>query len=81
MRKPMTVPPAEREIFDLTLAAFLSGLKHKILRIEPRNGRSVFIFQSTPQLQRDEIKFFNREGSVEPLTFAETLRYFKAAVR
>ncbi len=81
MRKPMTVPPAEREIADLTLAAFLSSQKHQIIRIEPRNGRSVFIFQSTPQLQRDEIRFFNREGSVEPLTFAETLRYFRAAVR
>ncbi len=81
MGKPITVPPTEREISDLTLAAFLSNQKHQIIRIEPRNGRSVFIFQSTPQLQRDEMRFFNREGSVEPLTFAETLRYFKAAVR
>ncbi len=77
----MTEPPAEREIFDLTRAAFLSSQKHQIIRIEPRNGRSVFVFHSTPQLQRDEIRFFNREGSVEPLAFAETLRYFKAAVR
>ena len=81
MGKPMTVPPTEREITDLTLAAFLSSQKHEIIRIEPRSGRSVFIFQSTPQLQRDEIRFFNRAGSVEPLSFAETLRYFRAAVR
>ncbi len=81
MGKPMTVPPAEREIADLVLASFLSSLKHQIIRIEPRNGRSFFIFKFTPQLQRDEIRFFNREGSVEPLTFAETLRYFRAAVR
>lgn len=81
MEKLITVPPTEREIADLTLAAFLSSQKHQIIRIEPRSGRSVFVFRTTPELQRDEMRFFNREGNVEPRTFAETLRYFKAAVR
>jgi len=81
MREKMTVQTAEREITDLTLASYLSTLKHEILRIEPSNGRSVFIFKCSPKLAQDEIRFFNRQGSVEPMSFVETLRYFRAAVR
>ncbi len=81
MGKAQTSPATERRITDLTLAAFLSSRKHEILQIEPNSGRSVFVFRHTPELAQDELRFFNRQGSVEPLSFAETLRYFRAAVR
>ncbi len=81
MRKSATVPPAERGIADLTLAAFLSSQKHQLIRVEARNGRSFFVFHCTPELQRDEMAFLNRAAVVEPLSFAETLRYFKGALR
>ena len=81
MGKATSSSTTERKITDLTLAAFLSSQHHEILRIEPFSGRSIFVFRSTPELGQDELRFFNRQGSVEPLTFAETLRYFRAAVR
>jgi len=71
----------ERQIADLTRAAYLSTLKHEILRIEPSNGRSLFVFRATPELKQDEIRFFNKQGSVELMSFVETLRYFRAAIR
>ena len=71
----------ERRVSDLTLAAFLANRRHQIVRIEPNGGRSIFVFRATPELERDELAFFNRAAAVEPLAFAETLRYLKAAVR
>ncbi len=70
-----------RRVSDLTLAAFLANRKHQIVRIEPNGGRSIFVFRATPELERDELAFFNRAAAVEPLAFAETLRYLKGAVR
>jgi len=77
----MTRLTHERRASDLTLAAFLANRKHEIIRIEPDGGRSIFVFRATPELERDELAFFNRMGAVEPLAFAETLRYLKGAVR
>ncbi len=71
----------ERRITDLTLAAFLASLNYEILKIEANSGRSVFVFRHTSELAEDELRFFNRQGSVEPLGFTELLRYFRAAVR
>ncbi len=77
----MTRLTHERRVSDLTLAAFLANRNHEIVRIEPNGGRSIFVFRATPELERDELAFFNRAAAVEPLAFAETLRYLKGAVR
>ncbi len=71
----------ERRVSDLTLAAFFANRNHQIVRIEGDGGRSIFVFRATPELERDELAFFNRAAAVEPLAFAETLRYLKGAVR
>jgi len=77
----MTRLTNERRVSDLTLASFFANRRHQIVRIEGDGGRSIFIFRATPELEQDELAFFNRTAAVEPLAFAETLRYLKGAVR
>ncbi len=71
----------ERLVSDLVLAAYFTNIRHQIVRIESNGGRSIFVFRATAKLEEDELSFFNRTAAVEPLSFAETLRYLKGAVR
>jgi len=71
-----------KRLFDLGLAAFLASVGHHLTGIEENgNGRAAFIFRNTSELERDILQYYNRTGSVEPLTFAENLRNFRAAAK
>ena len=72
-------PPKPRSITDLALATFLSSRGHELLSIFRDGSRSKFLFAATPDLESDELLFYNRQGRVEPLFFVELLRSLKAA--
>lgn len=67
-----------KKLTDLNLSAFLNVTGHKLLGVEGNGRQGFFIFQDTPELERDTMRFFNREAFVEPLTFGEALRNLKA---
>ena len=68
----------ERIITDLALAAYLSCIGHQLSTITPQGRRLEFHFQSSQQLEEDILSFYNRQGRVDPLAFAETFRNLKA---
>ncbi len=70
----------KKRISDLALTAFLSSIGHEILDIEGNGGKSFFVFEDTPTLEQDTLKYFNRQGMVDALTFGEVLRNLKALV-
>ena len=71
---------SKKRISDLALSAFLSSVGHEILDVEADGRKSLFIFEATPQLEQDTLKFFNRLGVVDALTYSEVLRNLKALV-
>jgi len=70
----------KKRISDLALSAFLSSIGHEILDVEAEGRKTLFIFKATPQLEQDMLKFFNRHGTVDALTYSEVLRNLKALV-
>jgi hypothetical protein len=43
------------------------------------NGhKGFFVFEDTPELEKDTLKFFNQEAAVDPLSFGEALGNLKA---
>lgn len=78
IKKDEMKPTKERAITDLPLSAFLSVRGHQVLRIDGYGQRAFFVFEETPQLDRDCMDYFNRRAKVEPLAFSEVLRNFKA---
>jgi hypothetical protein len=68
----------KKRISDLALSAFLSSIGHEILDVEVDGRKSLFIFEATPQLEEDTLKFFNRLGTADALTYSEVLRNLKA---
>ena len=70
----------KKRISDLALSAFLSSVGHEILDIESNGSKSFFLFENTPTLEQDTLKYFNRQGMVDALTFGEVLRNLKALV-
>lgn len=71
-----------REIADLALASFLATEGHTFLGVRPRNSdHAVFVFPASEKLEEDILAFYNRKAKVDPLTFAETLRNFKAVAK
>jgi hypothetical protein len=67
-----------KEISDLALAAFLSAVGHKFNAIRPNGRKFTFIFDRSQKLESDILAFYNRTAKVDPLTYAETFRNFKA---
>jgi hypothetical protein len=41
-------------------------------------AQGFFAFEDTPELERDTLKFFTREATVDALSFGETLGNLKA---
>ncbi|MFB0507443.1 MAG: DUF5659 domain-containing protein [Thermodesulfobacteriota bacterium] len=70
----------EKSLSDLALAAFLSSRGYEILGIKGNGKKSLFVFEDTPQLEQDVLKYFNRQGMVDALTYGEVLRNLKALV-
>jgi hypothetical protein len=69
-----------KEISDLALATYLSTKRHKFRSIKADGKKLVFIFEDSELIEKDILAFYNRETSVDALTFSETLRNLKALV-
>ena len=70
-----------KKIHDLALSAFLSSIGHELKGMESDGGRGVFIFENSPNFEEDTLRFFNRKGMVDALTYAESLRNLKAMIK
>jgi hypothetical protein len=69
-----------KEIFDLPLATYLSTRRHKFRSLKADGKKIAFIFDDSETIEKDILAFYNRETSVDALTFSETLRNLKALI-
>lgn len=65
---------------DLTLTSFLRCQGFTIENIQRSNGRTLFVFQESPELRRAIIDFAN-DAAVAVRTFCSTMRDLKAITR
>jgi len=65
---------------DLTLTSFLRCRGFAIDNIKQNNGRTLFIFEESPQLRRAILDFANDEV-VNVRSFCSTMRDLKAITR
>ena len=49
----------EKTLSDLALAAFLSSKGYELLGIKGNGRKSLFVFEDTPELEQDVLKYFN----------------------
>ena len=67
-----------KEITNLGLAAYLSGLGYNLVEVKPNGRRAAFVFESKFDIEADSMAFFNKQGKVEPLSFWESMKNLKA---
>ena len=65
---------------DLTLSSFLRCRGFQIENIKQNNGRTLFIFQESPEL-RSAILDFANDSAVAVRSFCSTMRDLKAITR
>ncbi len=70
-----------RIVSDLAMAVFLNVAGHPLQGIQRLDGRGGFVFTESEALERDILRYLNRQAAVEPMGYAEGLRNLKAAVR
>lgn len=78
-----SVSPALKETFqttDLTLTSFLRCRGFAIENIKQNNGRTLFIFEESPELRRAILEFAN-DAVVAVRSFCSTMRDLKAITR
>ena len=78
-----TISPGLRQTYqttDLTLTSFLRCRGFQIDNIKQNNGRTLFIFQESPELRRAILDFANDEV-VNVRSFCSTMRDLKAITR
>jgi len=68
------------ETTDLTLASFLRCRSFQINNIKRLSGRTVFVFDDSPQLRGAVIEYAN-DGAVSVRSFCSTMRDLKAITR
>jgi hypothetical protein len=68
------------ETTDLTLASFLRCRNFTINNIRRQGGRTVFVFDYSPQLHSAVLEYAN-DGSVSVRSFCSTMRDLKAITR
>ncbi len=68
------------ETTDLTLASFLRCRSFTISNIRRQGGRTVFVFDPSPQLHSAVLEYAN-DGSVAVRSFCSTMRDLKAITR
>ena len=76
-------PPVPKQTYqttDLTLASFLRCRGFQIESIKQNNGRTLFVFQESPELRRAILDFANDEA-VAVRSFCSTMRDLKAITR
>lgn len=67
---------------DLMVAAYLKVKGLRLLKIDRgNNGRGLFIFEDQPERKKLILAFLNHEALVEPISYIETQRSLKGAVR
>ena len=77
------IPPVLTQTYqttDLTLASFLRCRGYQIENIKQANGRTLFIFQDSPELRRAILEFAN-DAAVAVRSFCSTMRDLKAITR
>lgn len=70
-----------KDISDLALASYLSAIGHKLISFKLIERKFSFSFEDSETLRKDIMNFYNRSAKVDPLTFSETFRNFKAMVK
>jgi hypothetical protein len=78
-----SVSPTLKETYqttDLTLTSFLRCRGFAIENIKQNNGRTLFIFQESPELRRAILDFAN-DAVVAVRSFCSTMRDLKAITR
>jgi hypothetical protein len=73
-------PPAKFETTDLTLASFLRCREFRIESIRRLNGKTIFLFEDSPQLRGAMLDYAN-DGVVAVRSFSATMRDLKAITR
>ena len=64
---------------DLYLAAFLRAKGEELENIEKNGPKMTFVFKKDHEELKDEIiKFYNAQGSIEPLKFIDAIRNMKS---
>jgi hypothetical protein len=77
------IPQVIKETYqttDLTLTSFLRCRGFQIESIKQNNGRTLFIFQESPELRRAILDFAN-DASIAVRSFCSTMRDLKAITR
>jgi YVTN family beta-propeller protein len=78
-----TIPPGVKQTYqttDLTLTSFLRCRGFEIENIKQNNGRTLFIFQESPELRRAILDFAN-DAAIAVRSFCSTMRDLKAITR
>ena len=73
-------PDSTYQTTDLTLTSFLRCRGFAIENIKQNNGRTLFIFQESPELRRAILDFANDEV-IAVRSFCSTMRDLKAITR
>jgi len=73
--------PGEKELADIALVSYLACKGHKIKKIKRGKGKSLFVFDDTESLEADIMAYLNREATVDPLKFHETMRNLKSQAK
>ena len=68
------------ETTDLTLASFLRCRSFTINNIKRQGGRTIFVFDNSPQLHSAVLEYAN-DGAVSVRSFCSTMRDLKAITR
>jgi len=68
------------ETTDLSLASFLRCRDFTISNIRRQGGRTIFVFDNSPQLHDAVLEYAN-DGSVSVRSFCSTMRDLKAITR
>ena len=83
MKRMDPIPPVLKETYqttDLTLTSFLRCRGFTIESIKQNNGRTLFIFQESPEL-RSAILDFANDAAIAVRSFCSTMRDLKAITR
>ena len=83
--KPITAPNSPNmkptyQTTDLTLTSFLRCRGFQIESIQQNNGRTLFIFQESPELRTAILDFAN-DAVIAVRSFCSTMRDLKAITR
>lgn len=81
--KPIADPISPKQTYqttDLTLSSFLRCRGFQIESIQQNNGRSLFIFQESPELRTAILDYAN-DAVIAVRSFCSTMRDLKAITR